>query len=70
MQNPQVWSDKNKVSKIGAEIKEIKEKLDNLNRWTTFVEDAQAALELADNDILAEALDNLKKQKKNLINLK
>ena len=66
MQNPQVWSDKNKVSKIGAEIKEIKEKLDNLNRWTTFVEDAQAALELADNDILAEALDNLKKTEKEL----
>lgn len=66
MQNPKVWSDKNKVSKIGAEIKEIKEKLDNLNRWTTFVEDAQAALELADNDILAEALDNLKKTEKEL----
>ena len=33
MQNPDIWSDKDKVSKIGQEIKEKKEILEKLNSW-------------------------------------
>lgn len=59
MQNPYVWSDKSRVSKLGAEIKDIKENLEMLNRWNTILEDALVSLEINDTDLISESIANL-----------
>ena len=60
MQNPDIWTDTNKVSKIGQEIKDIKETLEKFKKWTSIVEDAIACLELGDNDLISDSLTQLK----------
>lgn len=70
MQAPDVWSDQNKVSKLGTEIKEIKENISFLDRWSSAIDDAGVALEIQDEDLVAESFETLKKFQKNLINLK
>ena len=59
MQNPDIWSDKSRVSKLGAEIKDIKENLEMLNRWNTILEDALVSLEINDTDLISESIANL-----------
>ena len=66
MQNPDIWSDKSKVSKIGAEIKELKENLDMLSNWQTKIEDAEVSLEMADIDLISESLNGLQILEKEL----
>ena len=66
MQDPNVWSDKNKVSKLGAEIKEIKENLEMLNVWASIIEDAEVSLEMADAELIAESFNALKDLEKNI----
>ena len=46
MQNPDVWNDSEKVSKIGQEVKRKKEILDKLNAWEQVIDDASTSLEL------------------------
>ena len=59
MQRPEVWSDKSRVSKLGSDIKDIKENLDRLNRWNSILEDAKIALEMSDADLISEAYNNI-----------
>lgn len=66
MQDPNVWSDKNKVSKLGAEIKEIKENLEMLNLWASIIEDAEVSLEMADAELIAESFSASKDLEKNI----
>lgn len=66
MQEPDVWSDKNRVSKLGGEIKEIKENLEMLSRWNTYLEDAEVSLDMGDFDLIAESYANLNKFEKEL----
>ena len=66
MQKPDIWSDKSKVSKIGAEIKELKENLDMLSNWQTKIEDAEVSLEMADIDLISESLNGLQILEKEL----
>ena len=66
MQQPDIWSDKSKVSKIGAEIKELKENLDMLSNWQTKIEDAEVSLEMADIDLISESLNGLQILEKEL----
>lgn len=54
MQAPDVWSDKDKVSKLGSQIKEIKDNLDFLSKWQSVLDDSQVALEIEDNDLIQE----------------
>ena len=54
MQSPEVWADKNLSSKLGGEIKEIKDNLDMLKRWTGALDDAEAALEIQDAELITE----------------
>lgn len=63
MQTPEIWKDSIKVSKLGQEIKEKKEILENLSNWFQRVEDSETALELEDNDLISlsfEDIQNLK----------
>lgn len=60
MQQPDIWSDKNKVSKLGAEIKEIKEHLTMLSNWQTVLDDAEISLEMQDEELISESFARAK----------
>lgn len=66
MQAPDVWSDQDKVSKLGAEIKEVKENISVLDRWSSSVDDAGVALEIQDEDLIFESYEALNKVSKEL----
>ena len=55
MQNPDIWSDKDLVSKIGAETKEIKENIERIDRWCGIIDDSDVALEIQDKDLIEES---------------
>ena len=59
MQSPDVWADKNKVSKLGAEIKEVKENLSLLDCWQSSIDDAEVALEIQDEDLIKESFERV-----------
>ena len=60
MQQPDIWSDKNKVSKLGADIKEIKENLTMLSNWQAVLEDAEISLEMQDEELISESFARAK----------
>ena len=60
MQQPDIWSDKNKVSKLGAEIKEIKENLTMLSNWQAVLEDAEISLEMQDEELISQSFARAK----------
>ena len=66
MQSPEIWSDKDKVSKIGAEIKDLKENIENINRWKSVIEDCFTALEINDIDLIEESFNSAKLLEKEL----
>ncbi len=66
MQSPDIWSDKSKVSKIGSEIKEIKENLQMLSKWNGAFEDAEVSLEMGDGDLISESYSSLLELEKEL----
>ncbi len=55
MQSPNVWADKNKSSRLGAKIKDLKETLGYLSTWNQTLDDAKIALEIEDSELLAES---------------
>ena len=61
MQSPDIWNDKNKVSSIGAEIKDLKETLELLTNWETSLNDAYTAIEISDNELTNECYFSIKK---------
>lgn len=60
MQNPEIWNDNNKVSKIGQEIKEKQEIIDKLSNWEQIINDAQTSLELGDKELIELSMDSIK----------
>lgn len=66
MQSPDIWSDKDKVSKLGAEIKEVKENISLLERWQSALDDAAVAIEISDTDLINESYENLSAIEKEL----
>lgn len=66
MQSPDIWADKARVSKLGAEIKEIKENKALLEKWQSAFDDAQVALEISDPDLINESFNNLSEAEKEL----
>ena len=66
MQNPDIWTDSEKVSKTGQEIKDKKEILSKFEVWEGIVEDAAAALELSDEDLIQDSLEQIKTVSKNI----
>ena len=59
MQDPNVWSDPKNVSKLGGEIKEIKENLDSLKFWQRSIEDAETALDINDTELINESFNSI-----------
>lgn len=66
MQNPDIWSDKDKVSKIGQEIKEKKEILEKLNSWAQTLDDSEASIELQDKELIETSYKDIKNLEKEL----
>lgn len=66
MQNPNIWSDQNKVTKLGQEVKEYKETLELLTHWEQIIEDCETSLELKDNELIATSYEELKVLKNEL----
>lgn len=66
MQNPNIWSDQNKVTKLGQEAKEYKETLELLSRWEQIIEDCETSLELKDNELIITSYEELKNLKNEL----
>ncbi len=66
MQSPEIWSDKNLASKLGGEIREIKDNLELIKKWTSAVDDAEVALEMQDADLVNESAENLGRISKEL----
>lgn len=61
MQNPDIWSDTEKVSQIGQEIKELKDILVKLTNWEQTIADSETAIELNDKDLIELSLDETQK---------
>jgi len=55
MSLPDVWNNKDKSSKLGAKIRDLKETLETINHWETVISDAQIAVELDDEELLKES---------------
>ncbi len=66
MQSPEVWSDKNLASKLGTEIKELKENLERISNWESILDDSRVALEIQDTDLIQESYDLIQKLEKDL----
>lgn len=66
MQDPNIWSDNSKVSKIGQEIKDKKEILSKLEKWSTIIEDCNVAIELSDITLIEDSIAQLKLVNKEL----
>ena len=66
MQSPEIWSDKSKVSKIGSEIKEIKENISRCEKWTTALDDSEVSIELSDSELISESFKTLKEIEKEI----
>ena len=66
MQAPDIWSDKDKVSKLGVQIKEVKESLEFLSNCQSILDDAQVAIEIDDDDLVRESSIKLCELEKSL----
>ena len=60
MQDPNIWSDNSKVSKIGQDIKDKKEILSKLEKWSNIIDDCSVAIELSDLTLIEDSLNQLK----------
>ncbi len=60
MQNPDIWSDNAKISKIGQLIKEKKDILEKFSTWDNIIDDCNVALELSDTDLITDSINQLK----------
>ena len=61
LQSPDVWSDQNSASSLGAKAREIKDNLSLVLSWNTLLDDVEVALELADESLVKETQENLKR---------
>ena len=66
MQDPNIWTDTARVTKIGQEIKEKKEILEKLSHWSQTIEDAETSIELGDKDLISISYDEVKNLQKEI----
>lgn len=55
LQTPDVWANQKLASELGQKSREIKETIENVEKWDTYIEDAEAAYEIGDEDLIKEA---------------
>jgi peptide chain release factor 2 len=61
LQSPEVWSNQELASSLGAKSKEIKDNLNLIESWKTLLDDIEIAIELEDEELLIETQQNLQK---------
>ena len=66
LQDPQIWSNSEKAAKLGQQIKDKKDTLMTFNSWIQAVEDAKAALEISDSELIEDSYNQLKSVKTQL----
>ena len=66
MQSPEVWSNQNLANELGQKIREIKDTVLMVTGWENVIDDAKAALEIGDADLISETEDSLVKLEKEL----
>lgn len=54
LQTPAVWADKKRASELGSKVRDIKDNLEFVTKWSGILEDCKTALELDDEDLIAE----------------
>ena len=59
MQKPEIWANQKKASELGTQIRDIKDNLEFLKKWQGVLDDVQTALEIADEELLTEAVEQL-----------
>lgn len=55
MQSPEIWANQKKASELGSQIRDIKDNLEFLNKWQSVIDDTEVALEIEDEDLIAES---------------
>ncbi len=60
LETPEVWSNQRKASELGAQVKEIKDILENFSFWDEKISDAETAFEIGDQELICEAEESLK----------
>lgn len=59
MQKPEIWANQKKASELGSQIRDIKDNLEFLKKWQDVIDDTETALEIADEELLTEAVEQL-----------
>ena len=55
LQDPSVWADQKLATEIGQQVREIKDKISLFQGWKTIIEDALAAEEIGDEELIKES---------------
>lgn len=66
MQKPEIWADQKKASELGSQIRDIKDNLEFLEKWQGVIDDAETALEIADEELINEVAVQLNAMEKAL----
>lgn len=66
LQSPDVWSNQELASSLGAQAREKKDNLLMLDSWNATLDDIATAIELQDEEFLIETQENLKKLEQEL----
>lgn len=61
LQSPEIWSNQDLASSLGQQTREIKDNLNLISSWQRLLDDIEIAIELDDEELLAETQINLQK---------
>ena len=61
LQSPEAWTNQTLASTLGTQAREIKNNLSLLDSWKSLLDDIETAIELGDEELLAETEQNLNK---------
>ena len=61
LQSPDVWSNQDLASSLGAQVREKKDNLALIDSWNAILDDVEVAIELADESLFEETQASLKK---------
>ena len=61
LQTPEIWSNQKLASELGQKSRELKETIESVNQWDTYISDAEAAYEIGDEELITEAENELNK---------
>lgn len=60
MQDASIWTNSDKVTKLGQEVKEKKDILSKLSNWSQIIDDCETAIELQDKELIIQCCADIK----------